>query len=234
MNKLKNWQLSVTLVLFVLGIFLSVQFRTQQTLLDSLESMKEEDLVAMWKNLNDKRAKLEQEIQLLNGQYRELMEQSNLGKNTFANVQKDLDKLRLINGLLPAKGPGITLTISGESAVLAVDLVDLVNELWASGAEAIAINGHRIIATTSIAQVEDAYSFYNTVDGERLYYPIVIEAIGDANTLEKGLTFTGGIIDNLNSFSIYPQIEQKQELVIPAVKYPQRWQVAKIKENKEN
>jgi uncharacterized protein YlxW (UPF0749 family) len=82
--------------------------------------------------------------------------------------------------------------------------------------------------------VEDAYSFYNTVDGERLYYPIVIEAIGDANTLEKGLTFTGGIIDNLNSFSIYPQIEQKQEVVIPAVKYPQRWQVAKIKENKEN
>ena len=54
--------------------------------------------------------------------------------------------MRLINGGLAATGPGITVTIDGDTPVLAMNLVDLVNELWASGAEAISINGHRMMA----------------------------------------------------------------------------------------
>lgn len=229
MSNTSRWQLSVTLVLFVLGIFLSVQFKTQQTLLDSLASQKEVDLVAMWRSQNEKRDKLEKEIQVLSQEYRTLMDQAALGQDSYSNVQKDMNKMRLINGLLPATGPGITVTLGGDSAVLAMDVVDLINELWTSGAEAISVNEHRIIATTPIAQVEDTYSYYTAINGERIYYPIIIRAIGDPHTLEKGLTFTGGIIDNLNSFSIFPAIEQHEELTVPAVKSAPDWRAAKIK-----
>lgn len=228
---IKSWQVSVTLVLFVLGLFLSVQFRTQQDWLDSLASQKDEDLVAMWKNLDEKRNKLEEEIYVLNQEYRELVNQADQGLVNYNNVKSELEKLRLINGLLPAQGPGVVITISGDTPVLAMDLIDLINELWASGAEAIAINDQRITYTTGISQVEDQFSYYITVKGRRLHYPITIKAIGDADTLEKGLTFTGGIIDILNSFSIKPEIEKRDQVFIPAVEDFQSFQVAKLKTN---
>lgn len=230
-NKLKPWQISVTLVLFVLGFFLSVQFRTQQDLLDSLANQKDEDLVAMWKNLDDKRTKLEEEIFVLYQEYRELVDQADQGQANYNNIKSDLDKLRLINGLLPARGPGVVVTIPGDTPVLAVDLIDLINELWASGAEAIAVNNHRITTSTAIAQVEGEYSYHIAIEGKRLYYPITIKAIGDADTLEKGLTFTGGIIDILNSFSIKPEVEKSEEIYIPAVSNFKDFQVAQKKES---
>lgn len=230
-NSLRSWQVSVTLVLFALGLFLSVQFRTQQDLLASLASQKDEDLVAMWKNLDEKRNKLEEEIYVLNQEYRDLVDQADLGLINYNNLKNELDKLRLVNGLLPAQGPGVIITISGDTPILAVDLIDLINELWASGAEAIAVNDQRIVYTTGISQVEDQFSYYIAVKGQRLHYPITIKAIGDADTLEKGLTFTGGIIDILNSFSIKPEIEKSDQVFIPAVQNSQAFQAAKLKKN---
>ena len=223
MSKSKYWQISVTLVLFVLGIFLSLQFKTQQDILESLASQKPQDLVAMWKSLNEKRTKLQNEIRVLAEQHRVIVEQASQGEAHYHNMQNDINKMLLINGRLPAQGPGI-------SPVLAVDLIDLINELWASGAEAITINEHRIVATTAITQVEDSYSYYIAIDGDRIYYPIIISAIGDKNSLEKGLTFPGGIIDNLNSFSIFPKITKWDEITIPATKHPLKLQYSKMKE----
>ena len=52
MNK-NRWQLSITVVLLVLGILLSLQFKTQQDILESLAKQKTEDLAVMWKSLNE-------------------------------------------------------------------------------------------------------------------------------------------------------------------------------------
>jgi uncharacterized protein YlxW (UPF0749 family) len=200
----------------MLGIMLSLQFKTQQDILESLANQKSEDLVAMWKSLNDKRGKLENEIRVLSEQHRNLLYQVSQGESYFTNLQDEITKLRLVNGGLAATGPGISVTITGDSPVLAIDLVDLINELWASGAEAISVNGHRILSTTAIAQVEDDFSYYIAIDQDRLYYPIIIYVVGDKNAMEKGLTFPGGIIDNLNSFEIFPKIVQHNELTVPA------------------
>jgi len=232
MNK-HSWQISVTVVLMFLGVLLSLQFKTQQDILESLANQKTEDLVAMWKSLEEKRNKLENEIRVLSEQHRSLVYQASEGKTYYKNLEEEIRKLRLVSGGLEAQGPGITVTIEGNSPVLAIDLVDMINELWGSGAEAISVNDHRIVATTAITQVEDEYSYYITIDGERLYYPIVISAIGDKNALEKGLTFPGGIIDNLNSFSIHPRIAQKDKIVVPAVKALQKFQYSTIKEEEE-
>ncbi|MDS1029320.1 DUF881 domain-containing protein [Bacillota bacterium LX-D] len=230
MSKPQKWQISVTIVLFALGIFLSIQFKTQQNLLDSLSTQKREDLVAMWKNLYEKKDKLEKEIQVLNREYSQLTQKASEGESNLSNIVSDMDKLRMVNGLLPAKGSGITITVNGSTPLLATDLIELLNELWTTGAEAVSINGYRILNTTAIEQIEDAYTYYTAINGERLTYPIVVTALGDPSTLEKGLTFTGGIIDNLNSFSIYPVIKQHQKLVIPECKAPKTFQYAKIKE----
>ncbi len=219
-----RWQIPVTIVLLATGLLLSVQFRTQQVLLNDLSMLKTEELVTIWKNLNEKRAKLEGEIVELRRQQRVLEDKSSAGMVAISEIQSNLNRLKTSTGLVPVKGPGITITITGDSPLLYLDLVDIVNELWASGAEAVAVNDHRVTAHTYFGDIEENETLYVTVDGERLLYPVVIKAIGDPNTLEKGLTFPGGIIDNMNTlYAIFPDIRQKQELLLPAVKTPPVW-----------
>ncbi len=223
----RSWHVSLALVFIILGMLLSMQFKTQQNIINTLNAQKKEDLVAMWKNLDEKRRSLEIEISDLNARYWELMEESQAGTTALKNVAEDMNKLKMVNGLVPVTGPGITVTITGDAPLLFLDLIDLVNELWATGAEAIAINDHRIIQKTSIFEAGDAFSVYITVNGEKLLYPIVIKAIGDPHTLEKGLTFTGGLIDNWNTlYSIYHEVQQKKELTIPSLKELPSWKYA--------
>ena len=112
------------------------------------------------------------------------------------------------------------------------DIIDLVNELFSSGAEAVAINDTRFTIHTVISEKEtvvdtkDEYgntykkeSYIPTIDGKEILYPIVIKAIGDPLTLETGLSYPGGIIESLNSlYMVYPIIKPSDNLVIPAAK----------------
>ncbi|MDK2821879.1 MAG: hypothetical protein PWP31_1844 [Clostridia bacterium] len=217
MSKNKNWYIPLTIVLIFLGLLLSLQFRTQKLLANSLETQKTEDLVVMWKNLALKRSKLLDEITNLQKQLSTLQATSNQGSNMEQTLSENLERLQMSSGIVPVEGPGVTVTITGDAPLLYLDLVDLVNELWASGAEAIAINEHRITTLTPIADKENGSSIYITVNNEKLLYPIVIKAIGDPHTLEKGLTFTGGLIENLSTlYNINPIIKKEENLKLPA------------------
>ncbi|GAF25468.1 uncharacterized protein conserved in bacteria [Moorella thermoacetica Y72] len=225
--KFKNWPLSLAVVFLVLGLLLSLQFRTQRLLASSLEAQKTTDLITMWKNLSTKRNQLQGEIAQLQQQLFTLKTNSSQSSETETSMEKELARLQMNTGLAAVKGPGITVTITGDAPLLYYDLVDLVNELWASGAEAIAVNDHRISAYTTISDQQDGPRNYITIDGQRLLYPIVIKAIGDPQTLDKGLTFTGGLIDNLNNlYKIYPIIKKEQDLQLPATSLPS-WHYAK-------
>lgn len=224
MTKSKGWYISLTIVFIVLGFLLSTQFKTQQKVLTALDTQRKEDLITVWKNLDEKNRMLQEEIQNLDAAYRELLAQSEEETSALRTMTDDINKLRLISGITPVTGPGITVTITGDAPLYFLDLVDLVNELWATGAEAISINDHRVTLQTSIAEDSDSFSFYITVDGEKLLFPIIVKAIGDPHTLEKGLTFTGGLIDIWKTqFNIHPEVQQRQEINIPAVKSIKPW-----------
>ncbi|BCV22818.1 DUF881 domain-containing protein [Moorella sp. Hama-1] len=227
MLKIKSWPLSLTAVFLVLGILLSLQFRTQRLLASSLEAQKTTDLVTMWKNLSAKRNQLQGEIAQLQQQLFTLKTNSGQSSEAEASLTRELTRLQMNTGLAAVKGPGVTVTITGDAPLLYFDLVDLVNELWASGAEAIAVNNYRINAYSTISEENDGPRNYITVDGQRLLYPIVIKAIGDPQTLDKGLTFTGGLIDNLNNlYKVYPIVKREQDLQLPAASLP-TWRYAK-------
>lgn len=85
------------------------------------------------------------------------------------------------------KGPGVVLVADDgddptapSARIVDVDVRQAVNALWASGAEAIAVNGHRLSSRTAIREAGDAV----TVDYVSLTAPYRIEAIGDPLTLE--------------------------------------------------
>ncbi|MDN5347586.1 MAG: hypothetical protein PWP65_1150 [Clostridia bacterium] len=227
MLKARSRHASFAVVLILLGLLLTLQFRTQRLMTSSLEALSTEELVTMWKKLDVKRTQLQTEVNSLLEQLQALENKSSSGLDAQKALQKELDRLQLAYGLIPVKGPGITVTITGDAPLLYYDLVDLVNELWASGAEAIAINDQRVTAATIINDITEGNNIYITVNGNKLLYPIVIKAIGDPHTLEKGLTFTGGLVDNLNTlYNIFPDIKKAESLSLPAAP-PPTWRYAR-------
>lgn len=216
-----KWRFSLIVTFFILGLLLSLQFKTQQEFLNSLSAQPQENLVRLWRELNTKKEGLAAEIAKLETTKREIATQGQTGKDLLESLQKEKETLQLLTGTSQAKGPGIKITITGEAPLIYLDLIDLVNELWATGAEAIAINDQRITLFTPISEATDVNgTSYITIGEEKLLYPCVVWAIGDPHTLEGGLSFAGGLLENLRLlYGIYPEITKEKEIILPAAKY---------------
>lgn len=132
-------------------------------------------------------------------------------------------------GATAVTGPGVAITLddtprddtaleaTGNTAdrVLAQDLQLLVNGLWASGAEAIAVNDQRLTSTAAIRFAGEAI----IVDFRGLTRPYVVRAVGDPQALMQEVTEgdTGAYFDGLTAeYGIIVQVEADQELTLPA------------------
>src|SRR5690606_32980836 len=134
----------------------------------------------------------------------------------------ELSKVKMQAGLLPVEGPGVVVTVDnlytndisgGGQIVQAVhyeDLLKLVNELNAAGAEAIAVNGERIVATTEIRNAGD----YIVINTNRHSVPFEIKAIGNPENLEAALKLLGGVADELSQV-LDINIKREDNIYIP-------------------
>lgn len=214
----KKWQMPLFIAFFMFGLLISTQYNIQLAVINSLTGQSTEDLVALVKSLNEKRSKLEKEVNILAGTKRSLDEKTAASSILAASLNGELKQMEVIAGTVPVNGPGIKITITVDSNLYYRDLIELVNELWVSGAEAISINEYRIESNTMISEARDEHDrTVITVNNKALLSPVIIKAIGDPDTLDKGLTFTGGIIDTFNTiYQVFPVIKKEKDVVIPA------------------
>jgi uncharacterized protein YlxW (UPF0749 family) len=113
------------------------------------------------------------------------------GDSASKGLEAQIDQLGPSLGLDPVTGPGVVIVVDdapttggdARDQVLDLDLQVLANGLWASGAEAVSINGHRLSALTAIRGAGDAI----TVDYRSLTRPYRVEAVGDPRTLQARL-----------------------------------------------
>ena len=111
-------------------------------------------------------------------------------------------------------GPGVILTITDRDGVLqASDLLDAVQELRDAGAEAIAVDGERVVVTTALVDSADGIVVGDTV----VQSPYVIEAIGPPDTLATGLSFPGGVLESVREAGAHGVVMSQESLQIPAV-----------------
>ncbi|MDN5964122.1 MAG: DUF881 domain-containing protein, partial [Actinomyces sp.] len=114
----------------------------------------------------------------------------------------------LATSLRPVRGPGLTVKLrdapdqedrTGKGAVRDQDIRRLLNSLWSSGAEAVAVNGHRIGPGTFVRTAGSTI----LVNVTAIQSPYTIEAIGDADALSVGLVrgSTGDYFSALQSVS---------------------------------
>ena len=127
---------------------------------------------------------------------------------TTTDVKVD-EQLMMRAALTNVKGSGVSVLIedslkpiqSGENPNLFVihdeDILRIVNELRAGGAEAIAINDQRLIGTSEIRCPVLLLQLM-----ESLWGPFVVKAIGDPKTLNSALTMRGGVVDSLKHWGL--------------------------------
>ena len=216
-------KLVVTAVCMVLGLMLAAQFRTTQELKASLPYQRIEDLSNRLSQTEKERDGLRKEVQRLK-------------EDTGAEVlTKEIQQLRMNAGVLPVSGPGVVVSLDdskkatkpGENPNLYLihddDLLKVINELWAAGAEAIAINEQRLIASSEIRCAGPTVS----VNNSRFSPPYVIRAIGDPKSLEASLKMRGGVIETLKFWGIQISVSPEEKVLVPAFKGTFRFEYAK-------
>ena len=104
------------------------------------------------------------------------------------------------------------------------DLLRVVNELRSAGAEAISLNGQRLIGSSEIRCVGPTV----LVNERRLAAPFVISAIGNPQTLESSLKLRGGVIENFKFWGIKADVVQSDKVRIPAFQGKRTFEFAKM------
>ncbi|HYM83482.1 MAG TPA: DUF881 domain-containing protein [Candidatus Dormibacteraeota bacterium] len=190
-------QLSLAAVGVLLGLLVVVQIRSQATA-DDLQARSTQELTVLVANLNDRNAQLRTEVATLQDEVSQLQAAKARGESSVGALRADLDKFRGWSGLSPVTGPGVRLTVAGPIAGEGV--MDLLNELRNAGAEAIDVEGVRVVPDTVVAGPAGSLS---AVD-RRITDPITIDAIGSSETLTGSLTRVGGIVAQLSA--TYPEV----------------------------
>ncbi len=175
----------LTLVCFLLGILVVVQMRSTSRAA-TLVAPGSADQTQVMASLVERNAALRSEIAELEAQLARLGPPGSLASREA--VAAELARLWVINGNVEVSGPGVQVVVAGQINVL--DLQDLVNEVRNAGAEAIALNGQRI----SLRSVVTSQGDQVILEGTRLTPPYVLDALGNADTIEKALLRRGGLV----------------------------------------
>ncbi len=200
---MSGWRFILSLGCFIIGILIALQFEQQEKVGFPLAAYRPVDLIRMVKDSERTRGELQTQVEQLRARLAEY-EFARSGRGNISRVLlEELERARLEAGLVPVHGPGIRVILDdskqrprgGEDdyfyLVHDVDLNQLVNELWGSGAEAITINGQRVVANSAIRCVGPTI----LVNAKRLGPPYRVDAIGDPDTLAGGLKMRGGFLD---------------------------------------
>ena len=193
----------ITALCVIVGIVAALQFKTiasrGKTEPDAESQINQ--LSSTIINLNSELDSLEAERNELKNRL-DLLEQSSQDEQ-IAALRAELNSVRTFAGLTAVKGKGIYVQVNFTERtnvnIIQNRLLLLINELRACGAQAISINGVRILAMTEIRVVSDQYI---SVNARQLIAPYEIYAIGDAQNLYNGISMGGsGIGYQINELS---------------------------------
>ncbi|MDR7451966.1 MAG: DUF881 domain-containing protein [Armatimonadota bacterium] len=225
----ERWQVTLAVFLVLVGFLAVLQVRAGRTIRREvrLPTLRVRELAVLVQQQETALQALEAEIEDLRAKLGEYESAAAQGRSSAETLAREVEAYRMVLGLTPVEGPGVIVRVGEPAAgggvmaatVQASDLSGLVNELWSSGAEAIAVGGVRILATTGFRQVNDTI-----VAGIfRLDPPYEIRAIGDPAVMQAALNLRGGFVEGLRSVGLVVEVETSRRLRLPAYRGPLRF-----------
>ncbi|ANP53788.1 uncharacterized protein YlxW (UPF0749 family) [Streptomyces griseochromogenes] len=208
-------QLIVALLLFGLGFGLAVQVASNSDSDSALRGARQEDLVRILDELDSRTQRLEDEKQGLEKQRSELQSSSDQAAEARKQTAEKERQLGILAGTVAAQGPGITMTIEDTKGTVKADmLLDAIQELRAAGAEAVEVNGVRVVASTYFTDSDKGVS----VDGNKINAPYRFQVIGKPQDLEPALNIPGGVVQTLEKEQATVTVERSSKIVVDALR----------------
>jgi uncharacterized protein YlxW (UPF0749 family) len=237
---IRSWQVGIGLVAMLLGMLLVFQLRTENDIRQNLPTRNVNTLADLFHKQNVNLKRMEDEISTLRQQLREY------------DRDKEVARLRMAAGIQAVRGSGIQIMLGDSKRklkeyedpnffIVHYDQLELlVNELWAAGAEAIAIGSgderdkrgfQRIVSNTGFSCAGTTI----LVDTKRLAPPYIIRAIGNPKNLKGALSMPGGFVETqILSFELDLTIEERDDLYLPPYKGSLVFNYARIAEDEQD
>ncbi|MFN7172188.1 MAG: DUF881 domain-containing protein [Fimbriimonadaceae bacterium] len=212
-----NWVIPVSILSVVLGFMLTMAWMTKENRDERLASLPPEQQTRLRQgslDLRDEYMKLTEENESIRAAMVSLREEKTRLENALAEqgdqgkiLNDSLQKTKLAAGLTPVEGAGLVVTLRdsrlpesdrisvNELIIHDADVLRVVNELWAAGAAAIGVNGHRVVTGTAFRCVGNVI----LVDNTPIAPPIRISAIGNPDTLMGAINIPLGVLSEMRS-----------------------------------
>ncbi len=231
MNKSKIiMAITIGIMSFIMIYVMSIQFKTvNKTDADELEYMREAELKEILASYKQKYTDAQEELDGVKDKINEYTQNEKSEEEALKLLEDEVKEADMLLGNTDVEGEGVTITISSQTnmdssnsndvsvindgeqiEITHEDLLELVNELKLAGAEAIEINGERIVTTTDIFDVGS----FILINGQRTKAPYTIRAIGNQSYLESALSVKDGYIDKYRSRGYNVEISKSREIII--------------------
>jgi len=218
--KMRGFHWALILVGLVMGLMLAVQFRLTRDIQETPPVKQAQNLAAQVNQARKERDELQRQVTEL----RAHLDEVTAGPRLDA-LKEELNRVRIAAGLVEVSGPGVMITLNDSNQVIQPgqnpnlyvlhdeDVLKIINELKAAGAEAISINGQRMLATSEIRCIGPTIL---TNRNQRLTPPFVISAIGNPDNLVNSLLMRGGVVEQLRFWGIQVEVKKVAQLTVPA------------------
>lgn len=215
---------SMGIVCLILAFFVTMQIKSVNEInkLGGTDKVRAERLATELKNEQDKNSELYKQLMQAKQDIESFRQEASMSDTYSETLLAQLSRAELLAGLVPVYGAGVQVTLTDSMAtggmadnanayiIHDLDILQVINELRDAGAEAISLNGERIVSTSEIRCAGSTVS----VNNNRYSVPFVISAIGDPVNLENALLMRNGVVDNLTFYGINVEVKKVNSLNI--------------------
>lgn len=220
-----GWRLGAAAVFVACGALLVVSAQASGG--SDLRSDDRVELADLVRHQDEQNQELTDQVDELSAEIDELRESSRTTESD--EVQDAIDGVAMAAGVTPVVGPGLSIALEDATIpnpippelnvedylVHQQDVEGVLNALWAGGAEAVMVNGQRIISTSWIQCVGPVL----LLNGRTYYQPFVVQAIGNALDMQDALDESPAVSAYRNQAEVIDlgfEMEIQEEIAMPA------------------
>src|SRR5207237_4475032 len=200
----------ISLIGLALGFLIVIQLRSQAAVARTLAAQDDTSVALLINDLNHANNQLIQQSAAHSQQEAQLRQALTAGGTDSQAIVKELTTLRVVSGEVPVHGPGLEIRIQGP--IMDFELQDALNSLRNAGAEALSLNGYRIISSTPIISRGQSL----LIGGRTVSAPLVLLVIGDPEQLQPAADLSASSLQT----RVQVDIQRKADLAISDVIAP--------------
>lgn len=212
----------LSLLLFVLGLLIAFQYKAASSghYVLSGDSRLLGELKQEVANLRERNNQLLASLNEKKANLSRLMAAQEDKTSRDEELEKRYRDVLTFAGLTEVRGPGtiLRLTSASTASLKASTLRDLINEFKAGGAEAISVNGQRVVAMTDVrstgANEERILMNGSLISSERGYE---IRVIGEIDAMKNVVSLLQNFKNSLQEAGIQTDVEYLDQLTVPAL-----------------